>query len=168
VLDLAEVVTLANNFFFGDDVLRAFDSRGVSPQLRHSYADEAKLAAPLVTGVVTAPHLADEEAYQDLLNDAETIEAGKDGPFDAQLVEKATMAQRNWFAALICGAHDIARREIKKTGKSIREGAERYAGAKALEWVMMHQGQIIAYAQSAYQGIDIAWVFKAIGRFLGL
>lgn len=172
---LGGLIDLYNLFAFGDDGLRTLDERTVAAQERARADVERAAARPLVEAALRAPDVATARALDDLKaeTEAETLPPGD--PYADQAADQASRVRRNWFAALLSGGKR-ALDELKKSGKSAREGFDREVGKSAftdifggtniygpvVQFIRENAQVLKHYAEIAYSNSGVAKLIDSI------
>ena len=170
---LGDVLDRYNLFAFGDDGLRAKDEAAIPPQERVKAVDEAAKAAPLMEALLASPEIMTEIVRDDLLADQADQALPESDPYDDQALIQSNKSMRNRIAALLSGVG----RQVKQSGKSVREGAERAVGAlivseaagvttlhqPILAFAATHFAALKDYAGAAYSN-SLQWLWDAISN----
>ena len=177
-----------NVFAIGDVGLRAKDEAAISPQERVKAEDEAEKAAPLVEALLNWPDIMTDAVHDDLIAEVSLEEHYPLEPYGGQLIDQANRTKRNIFAGLIAGVGRLvskAKAELGKTAGSMREGAERQAGAGAflfifseiagvtkahvsiLKFLKDNLAALKSYAETAYASTSLQWLWDALATLVG-
>jgi hypothetical protein len=171
---LGDVLDRYNLFAFGDDGLRAKDEAAIPPQERAKAEEEAEKAAPLIDALLNAPEIMTEIVRDDILADQADQALPKDDPYEGQALVQSNKSMRNRIAALL----GWTARQVKQSGKSIREGAERAVGAlivsdvagvthvhdPIVKFATTHFAELKAFAETAYAS-SMQWLGDALSKF---
>jgi hypothetical protein len=171
---LGDVLDRYNLFAFGDDGLRAKDEAAIPPQERAKAEEEAEKAAPLIDALLNAPEIMTEIVRDDILADQADQALPAGDPYEGQALVQSNKSMRNRIAALL----GWTARQVKQSGKSIREGAERAVGALIVSdfagvthvhdpivtFATTHFAELKAYAQTAYANTSLQWLWDALSR----
>lgn len=172
---LGGLIDLYNLFAFGDDGLRTLDERRVAAQERARADVERAAAKPLVEAALRAPDMATPRALDDLKAEAEAETLPPGDPYADQAADQASRVRRNWFAALLSGGKR-ALNELKKSGKSVREGFDREVGKSAftdafggtniygpvVQFIRENAQALKHYAEIAYNNSGVAKLIDSI------
>lgn len=172
---LGGLIDLYNLFAFGDDGLRTLDERRVAAQERARADVERAAAKPLVDAALRAPDVATARALDDLKAEAEAETLPPGDPYADQAADQASRVRRNWFAALLSGGKR-ALNELKKSGKSVREGFDREVGKSAftdifggtniygpvVQFIRENAQTLKHYAEIAYNNSGVAKLIDSI------
>jgi hypothetical protein len=171
---LGDLLDRYNLFAFGDDGLRAKDEAAIPPQERTKAVDEAAKAAPLIDALLASPEIMTEVVRDDVLADQADQTLPEGDPYDDQALVQSNKTMRNRIAALLSGIGQ----QIKQSGKSVREGAERAVGAlivsevtgvttlhqPMLAFAATHLAALKTYAETAYANVSLQWLWDGLSK----